>query len=668
MVMNIPPEEIQEEQEHLSSTIREIDAAAARIRQSLPSEAAHQEAAELEQKRRLAELASMEAMQSNPYFGRVVFELTDPNGPRSIYIGRHSFLRQGPYDVFSWQAPVARLFYRPRDGRYIINGQEQNAQVTLKRELTIEDSQLTAISDALRLTAPIQIEALPSRKDTRLTDESVAEYDSALTRSLEATGQRELQEIVATIQPEQYSLIAETDCTVMIVQGAAGSGKSEIGLQRLAFLLAPDNQMPEGFRPQADRVLMIGPSVAFLNFVKNLLPSLETQPIAQSTLREWLLQHFSQRIRLGQNNRLFQDLMSNQPKYTKNAFAAERFKGSLEMKRTIERYVRRRQGEPYGHFADEYLRMVESEATLLEKGVTASRPFVDTDLAPMLYMDHLLNGQERPRYEHVVIDEAQDVSPLEVHLLLMHSRNGWFTILGDLRQRLTPYRGVSNWQELRRVFPQGDAQRYEARLSYRSTAQITKLGNRILRRLPEQGDQPIPYAREGDPPKLHRSTTVREMYSVIADRAVEALANEQTVAVLTRTSQDADYALRRLQEEDIDEAQVLRMNDVIDSGLVICPILLAKGLEFDLVLIAGVDAQSFTGSEMDNRLLYLATTRARHRLEFHWVGAPSPLIEKLGAVGMEVAGNLDTSRGKRGVFDRSRPRRRGHRSRRQPPR
>ncbi len=662
MVINIPQEEIQREEAHLASTIEAIDTAAARIREGLPAEAAYQEAAEREQENRLAELASMEAMRSNPYFGRIVVELIGQNGPLSIYVGRHSFLRQGPYDVFSWEAPAARLFYRPGEGLYVFNGQERTAQVTLKREISVQDTRLRSVSDVLRLAPPPEVSALPAGQGSIATEGIMS--SSALDQALNSTGQRELHEIVATIQPDQYSLIAEADSKVMIVQGAAGSGKSLIGLHRLAFLLSPFNGLTD--RLSANRVLMIGPSAAFLNYAKNLLPSLGTQPIGQSTLREWLLQRFSQRVRLGQNNRLFQDLMSNQPKFTKNDWEAERFKGSLDMKRIIERYARRRQGEPYGHFANEYLRMVESEATLLEKGVTASRPFVDTDLAPMLYMDHLLNGPVRPQYEHIVIDEAQDVSPLEVHLLLMHSRNGWFTILGDLRQRLTPYRGVSNWQELRRVFPQGDAQRYEARYSYRSTAQITKLGNRILRRLPEQGDQPIPHAREGDPPKLHRSMSVREMFSAIAEGAVEGLAEGQTVAVLTRTSQDADYALRRLREEEINEAQVLKMNDVIESDLVICPILLTKGLEFDLVLIAGVDAESFTGSEMDNRLLYLATTRARHRLEIHWVGKPSPLIEDLGAVGMEVSGNLDTSRGKRGVFDRSRPRRRGRRSRGQP--
>ena len=662
MTMRIPDDELQHEVDHLEETIAAIDAETAKIEQQSPATAATSETANLIQENLQKRLEDLSTMRPEPYIGRIVFKASSESDAQSIYIGRGHI-----EDVYNWEAPIARLFYQPTAGRYVVDGQERSAQVTLKRGIRITDSRLDAVSDVLRLAPPPEVAALPEGLEDMDAEKGAGSHDLLLDDRLGVTGRRDLTDIVATIQPEQYALIAEADCKVMIVQGAAGSGKSEIGQQRLAWLLAPNNGLAERDRPQASRVLLIGPSLAFLHYVRNLLPKLGVQPIEQSTLREWLLQRFSQRVRLGQNNRLFQDLMSNHPKFTKDAFEAERFKGSLEMKRVIDRYVRRQQGQLHGNFVDEYLRMVANDSALIARGVTASRPLMDTDLAPMLYFDHLLNGHAPPQYEHIVIDEAQDVSPLEVHLLLMHSRNGWFTILGDLRQRLTPYRGVSNWQEMRRVFPPEESRRFDARHSYRSTAQITRLGNRILQRLPEQGGQPpIPHAREGTQPKLHRSPSVREMYAAIADQAVEGLANDQTVAVLTRTSWDAEDALKRLREQEIDEAQVLKTNDVIESDLIVCPILLSKGLEFDLVIIAGVDAARFTGSEMDNRLLYLATTRARHRLEIHWVGKPSPLIEGLGAVGMEVAGNLDTSRGKRGVFDRSRPRRRGHRIRGQP--
>ena len=648
MVMNIPPEEVQQEESHLANTLKAIDSEVANICDRLPAEAAHRDTAELIQQKGLAELDALDRMRPNPYFGRIILTHPERTDPVSVYLGLHHF-----GSVSNWEAPIARLYYRPGDGRYFVDGRQINAKVTLKRALTIEETKLTSISDALRLAAPPGLEALPAGEDSALAEEFTIGDDRALSRSLEATGLRELHEIVATIQPDQYSLIAETNCKVMIVQGAAGSGKSLIGLHRLAFLLSPFNDMSERDRPKANRVLMIGPSAAFLNYVRNLLPSLVAQPIAQSTLRDWMLQQFSQPIRLGQNNRLFRDLMSNQAKLGESEWAAERFKGSMEMKEIIDRHVWQRR-ELHRSFTDEYLRMVESNATLRAKGVTADKPFTDTDLAPLLYMDHLLNRHKLSEYEHIVIDEAQDISPLEVDLLRTHSRNGWFTILGDLRQKLTPYRGVANWQELRWIFPKGDSQRFDARNCYRSTAQITKFGNRILRRLPEQADSPIPHAREGDPPKLHRSATVREMYATIAAGAQEALAAGQTVAVFTRTSQDAQAAYRHMEAAGIEQARLLRTNDIITTNLTVCPILLSKGLEFDMVLVAGVDAESFTGSDMDNRLLYLACSRARHRLAIHWVGRPSSLILDLGAVGMEVGGQLDTSRGKRSVFDRFR--------------
>ena len=658
MVERIAPEELRQEQDHLADTIMAIDQEANKIRNWSPAEAADSETANRIQENLDHRLKELDTMRPDPYFGRIDAELQHGHTPQTLYFGK---IQMG--DVYSWNAPVARLFYRPRDGRYMVNGEERQGTVSLKREFEITDTRIQ-FSDALRLAAPLGLPALPV-PSTELHEEGSETAGSLLDRALGATGQRELHEVVATIQPEQYGLIAEQDVPVMIVQGAAGSGKSLIGLHRLAYLMAPTNGMTDSRRPSADRVLMLGPTVAFLDYVKNLLPGLQSQPIVQTTLRDWMFEQFTTRIRLSHENRLLRDLMSNHPRFGEREWRGERFKGSLRMRDIIDRYVRQRR-RPQQSLAEEYLHMIETSSGLAANGVTASQPFTDTDLAPLLYLDLRITGRARRRYDHIVVDEAQDVSPLEVHILNMHSRNGEFTILGDLRQRLTPYRGVMNWQEMRRVFPPEQSQRFDARHSYRSTAQITRLGNRILRRLPEQGEQPLPHEREGDPPTLHRSNSVREMYAAIAERIVEGLTEAQTVAVLTRTSQDANYALRRLEEEEIDEAQALKANDVIESTLVVCPILLTKGLEFDMVLVAGVDAGSFTNTDMDKRLLYLATTRARHKLGFYWVGPPSPLIEELGAVGMEVAGNLDTSRGKRGVFDRSRPRRRGHRSRGQP--
>ena len=280
------------------------------------------------------------------------------------------------------------------------------------------------------------------------------------------------------------------------------------------------------------------------------------------------------------------------------------------------------------------------------------KPFEDTDTAPLLYLDHLLNRHAEPEFDHVVVDEAQETSPLEIELLAMHSRNGWFTILGDLRQRTVPYKGISSWQDLRAVFGSAYAPPLISRVSYRSTAEITRFANRILRRIPGPTLPPQPHDRRGDRPKLQKSRSATEMYRMIGQRARSAQEHGVTVGVLTRTSVDAKVLAEHLVRGGLRDAQLLTPDAEIETGLTVSPILLTKGLEFDVVIVAGVDASSFTGSDMDNRLLYLACTRARHFLEIHWFGVASPIIVDVGPAGTDLAGQLEVPRSKRSILRR----------------
>ena len=98
------------------------------------------------------------------------------------------------------------------------------------------------------------------------------------------------------------------------------------------------------------------------------------------------------------------------------------------------------------------------------------------------------------------MDEAQDVSPLEIELMRMHSANNTFSVLGDLRQSILPYKSITNWNQLASLFEREDVSRLDSRLTYRSTRQITQYANRILHGLPERTKMPIPYHRGGERP------------------------------------------------------------------------------------------------------------------------------------------------------------------------
>ena len=721
--MNIPNSEVQEEESHLSAVIRYIDSDIAEIELRRPNTAAYQGAANKLQSLDDERLRQLSDARPSPYVGRIDICKESSGEQEQHYFGPHSI-----GDIRSWQSPIAVLFYDPDAGSYR-GPKEQHTRTTvqLKRIFDIEDAVLKSVTDALRRLGPCPSTAIA----TALEPQQGQWSNAALDRSLAATGQSSLSQVIATIQPDQYQRIAAAEQKVMLVQGAAGSGKSLIGLHRLAYLLSPANELPT--RPSPDRVIMFGPSKAFLSYVRNLLPSLGFHNIQQTTIQEWMLRTFTSRPRMERTNSLLRQLMSNRSSFSGKDYAAERHKGSLGMRNAIDRYLKGLRHEmerkidsdlrlltiegsygrmqvdnmglrssipsadlplnvargtfinsivrnlwnetdlvsipgslppfrrqvlpqvesrinavwPFLHYDEQYLRMLASDRDLISRDVAATKPFKNTDLAPLLYMDYQLNEHEPPLFDHIVVDEAQDVSPLEVYLLKLHSRNSWFTILGDVQQRLTPYRGIEHWREFRSVFAEGDVEQFEARNSYRSTAQITRFANRVLRRLPRLAHPPTPYGRSGDYPRLHRSRSADEMYRTIVTRAERANAEGLTVAILTRTSQDANTVLKHVRH-----ASLLTVDGEIVSDLIVSPILLSKGLEFDLVVVAGVDADSFTGSEMDNRLLYLACTRARHSLELHWFGRPSPLIVDLGASGTDLGGQLDRTRGKRSAFDR----------------
>ena len=550
MVMNMPDEELAHEKTHLSNTVEAIDNRMGQIRESMPAEAAHQETAELLQEGHVAELSHLKRMRPRPYHGRIDFEVSE--GTRVVrYLGEYQF-----GDVSSWTSPIAELFYRPASGKYFVEGQERTARVTLKRVFDIQEAALQSVSDVLRLAPPRELASLPEGASKDGYGEIDILDDPVLAHALEETGQTEKHEIVATIQPEQYQYIAETEASVMVVQGAAGSGKSLIGFHRLAFLLSEFNRLT--VRPRADRVIMLGPSLAFWAQAKNLLPSLGWSNIAQTTLREWMISNFTQRPRLESDDRLLRDLMSNQSKLTQQDLEAERFKGSWGMKTAIDDYLARRKRQIYRSLAtnlaktafktadgqqrtldsstlrrlipnddsplnsardtfitalrrilgfsgtprgrvqlnlfaseadneldelvsrewprlrleEEYVKVVDGTERLAARKIEPGARLSETDIAPLLYMDHLLNQHRSHGYEHIIIDEAQDISPLEVHLLNLHSRNSWFTILGDLRQRVAKYRGMESWTELRRVFPHDNVEPFVVQNSYRSTALI----------------------------------------------------------------------------------------------------------------------------------------------------------------------------------------------------
>ncbi len=721
--------DFRQEEQHLGTVVATIDATIRHREGRGPVYAGTGKAADIVKALLDTGLAQVRAIRDEPYFGRLDYSSDADGDVKSIYIGEVNVHHEDPrYLIVSRNAPIASLYYRPADGYYEVPPDDRHrlprrrydALVHLKRTLTIEDARLLNFDDVLRLPpGPGAVQSTSSR---------------VLDAKLSGTTRQQLTNAIQTIQPEQYEQIAATQERVLIVQGAAGSGKSLVGLHRIDFILSPFSDIGSLGRPTAERVIMFGPSPAFLEYVSGLLPGLGIQGVRQTTVTQWLLDQFSSRVTLSARDKTFADLMNNRRKSTGSEIEAHLFKSGIKMKRLLDRYVdhlrrkilrgikanpgiavggsrgtvplqlgavelRSRVADALKNHAEPnvartylsnslaagWIRLnprggtarfeAIAEATRLVEGslspiwpridfrnkyanlvsspdkimTYARRGDVDlsaaveiartapsgagqalglTDLAAALYLDYSINGFESERFEHVLVDEAQDVSPLEIILMQMHSTNNSFSIMGDLRQSVLRYKSISNWNQIAVLFKREGVSRLDSRRAYRSTKQITQYANRILQGLPERTRMPVPHNRSGTLPKLVRSRSVAGMHSAIAEsvQRLLSLTDIGRVAVLTKWQETANKIGEALKDEGIESVGLLTQDGLVETEVTVSPILLTKGLEFDAVIVANARKDNFYDSEFDRLLFYLACTRARHQLEIHWHGPRSAVV------------------------------------------
>ena len=735
----------EEEQAKLDEVVRYIEEDWARIQRNRPAKWADQYAAEGIQRILQERQDSLDSALRQPYFGRLDYIVTD--GPpvvmegarggedenatlpqKTVYLGITSITEKG---ISSWTAPIAKLWYTPsRQDGYTAPAGRVSTLVDLKRYLRIRDQKLVDVNDIFR----------------RLLPASSQEPNKALTDALSQTGAEDgqLQIIVETIEPEQYESISNTSDKVLVVQGAAGSGKSEIGFHRIAYLLSPFNDVPERERPTPGSTLFMGPSQAFLEYASDVLPLLGVRERVQQTrFSQWIIGQMSRRPRI--DARIWRNLLAPGENLRFNE-VAELFKGSMLMADAIDRHVgemvngfrrrarslpplqhqemgitvpearisealnralpgrgavdrvnrrredfinqlvdlvwlqrrpdRRRDGEETARlrneirekavipwcnrawkhvgFQEEYLAMLsdpdnmrrlsrehlsEQDArALAESAVVSGKDgFDDSDLGALAYLDHRVNGTISNRYRHIVVDEAQDISPIEFRLLTLASSNNWFTVLGDTAQRVGLHRGIRSWRELDRVFGRSDITVQHARTSYRSNMHITRFNNRLLRTFDANIPAPKPFGRDGHRVEYHARSKVEEMYQAVAGqvdriRSLDGL-EEATIAILVRDNNQLNRFERFCADSGITDIARFSDDHAAATRTVMGRISEAKGLEFDAVIVLGVN-ETFRETLFHQKLLYIATTRAKHHLSLFWSGKQSPILNSVSDRGV----------------------------------
>ncbi|MEK3788815.1 HelD family protein [Paenibacillus sp. FSL K6-1230] len=254
--------------------------------------------------------------------------------------------------------------------------------------------------------------------------------------------------------------------------------------------------------------------------------------------------------------------------------------------------------------------IVKQTATDLKQNIIR-----EEDLPALVYIHALIHDIDGgQRFDHIVIDEAQDFSPFHVALLDLFVKGHSFTILGDLSQGIHEYRGVHAWDEMSSLFPAEHHAYYALTRSYRSTMEIIDYANIILERGVKSGITAIPVFRSGDPVRVIAHPTQKR--STDLERALRHLTGKdyRTVAILTRTLSEAVELHAELAKQGWELNLIDGSKKQYTGGHSVLPVYLSKGLEFDAVVVADADTEHYLSNAGDAKLLYVGCTRALHEL------------------------------------------------------
>lgn len=593
-------------------------------------------------------------LKASPYFARIDFQYEDEEDPEKYYIGPASFNDHNELLICDWRAPVASMFYDCEVGPagYDAPSGKIEGRLTRKRQFKIKDGKMEY---ALESSVNIQ--------------------DDVLQRELSHTSDEKMKSIIATIQKEQNKIIRNEKAGTMIIQGVAGSGKTSIALHRIAFLLYR-------FKDQlsAEDITILSPNKVFGDYISNVLPELGEEPIYEISFeaiaKEQLEGKFqfekekdpletededwAERARL-KSGIAFKTQMDAYLKslpekifvpedYCFGRFKAEAawikamfeadsglpFKKRLKlMAETIrERFeadnIRGDELPKPGAILKSLNAMLRVKSTLSlykdfyqQAGLShmlvmpEKKTFEWADVYPYLYFKRAFEGlRENKSIRHLVVDEMQDYTLVQYAVINSIYRCPK-TILGDFGQCVNP-NNQNTLDDMRRLY--SGAEYVTLNKSYRSTCEIIRFAGRI---------QPVsalePVERHGEAPEVIRCGSQKKMIERLVDeiRAFEK-SGWVSLGIIVKTN-PAAQALYDLLSEKHSVHLITPESRQFENGVSVTSIQMAKGLEFDAVLIPDADSGHYS-SAYERSLLYVACTRAMHSLKLLYSGEISPLL------------------------------------------
>ena len=588
----------------------------------------------------------MKRLLDSPFFGRVDFVYEDEEEPECFYIGLGNFSEKTgrvPL-IYDWRAPVSGLFYEYDKGSasYEAPGGRMEGEILAKWQYKIREGRMIYEFES----------------DTKIDDD-------ILKQELGANSDTQLKNIVRTIQKEQNAIIRNTKDRILVIQGAAGSGKTSIALHRIAYLLYHDRE-----RLRSSNVLVLSPNSVFSDYISHVLPELGEENIQEMSFDLFAYQelqdvasdcedryhYIEHQIRHGKSEN-YEWKQSKQYMQAVEGFLIEledrlvdfaeiEYRGFGKSAEELTRLfyykfldtpLLKRMEALMDYFVDEYetlrgktlaeealeqLRerfmglyvttdiykiynwfLEEQGLPVLEWAPREQRILEYEDVYPILYLKQRLSGAgNRKNIRHLVIDEMQDYSYLQ-YVILGQMFSCSMTILGDRAQTVD-----GGAKDVQRFLPEiyGRTVRcIELNKSYRNTIEIASYAQKLT------GLTGIEYLkRHGKPVTESGFSSMEEAMEEVLRCSALGEEGYETAAVLTMTEADAKACFAYLKERENSVFYIDRDSTAFQKGITVTTFYQAKGLEFDQVFVVGGDRKN----DFFIAFRYISATRALHEL------------------------------------------------------
>ncbi|MBC8133710.1 MAG: ATP-binding domain-containing protein, partial [Deltaproteobacteria bacterium] len=670
---------------------------------------------------------------------------------KDVLIGRSTFVDpKSRINIVDWRnAPVSQLYYRYSEGSDYeerFGERDVEGEILVRRTLTIEGGTLHRIAapQGIWIKRPtggdwerIDIPHYELSGGEQSATRAPQQYRPSGVLGAAPVGRqaldRHLPEIAALIDPRQFEIMTSPQAGVVVIQGGAGSGKTTIGLHRLAYLTFND---PGLFPPS--RMLVVTYGAALASYMEQVLPSLGTRGVRVVAFAAWaekelrtaipwlratlideappavtrvkshpaLLHDLERRAAAYQGKRnsravveLWADLLTDRaqlmallhesPEMPVSAGDIGDAHGAMvervaaivgrdprerpsEKKETKKVSRRRRDAEREEIIADagtwaamgvsgklnartvdsdlpEGLRRTESERgdhdddenVRGETGIDGLRtdddqPILDLDdVAILLRASQLLRGVKEP-LAHLFVDEAQDLSPMKLAVLIGRTSKTnasrkrslpSVTLAGDTSQKLFLDNGFGDWRSVLGHLSLDHVAVEPLRIAYRSTREILSLARHAMGPLADV--TPPEASRVGAPVEAFRFTTAGAAVAFLAEALRDLSSREPraTVALLARHPEQADRYYEGLRRAEVPALRRVRAQEFsFRPGIEVTDVRQVKGLEFDYVIMLDANASSYGTDDEARHLFHIGATRAAHQLWLIVTSTPTRLL------------------------------------------